>query len=279
MMMVSANDAAYSVAHTVGGSLDALRGRPERDSRTGSAPQNSILGDPAGLDDTTSFKGGPYTSAYDLAIAARNALDACPPSRSWAGDARSTSSPTRRAGTTTSSTTTRCCSSRGPYFYFGATGFKTGFTEHAQHTFVGTAMRNGRTLIVVIMGAVDAGYAEAKALLDAGFAAAPDRDLRRGRSDAAARPRCRCTRRVRATATRSPSSALAPAGASAGRAANVASDVPASIQLARPPRAAAPVAAPQDVDAQQFGAALVAQRADRRDPARRAPRSSCAVAR
>jgi D-alanyl-D-alanine carboxypeptidase len=54
--------------------------------------------------------------------------------------------------------------------YPGATGFKTGFTGRAQHSLITTATRNGRTLIAVILGAPDAGYANAAALLDAGFA-------------------------------------------------------------------------------------------------------------
>ena len=58
--------------------------------------------------------------------------------------------------------------------YPGAIGFKTGFTDHAQHTLVAAATRNGRTLIAVVLGVPDAGYQEAASLLDAGFATAPD---------------------------------------------------------------------------------------------------------
>ncbi len=49
-------------------------------------------------------------------------------------------------------------------------GFKTGFTQIAQHTLVATADRNGRQLIAVILGSVDSGYTWAASLLDAGFA-------------------------------------------------------------------------------------------------------------
>ncbi len=58
--------------------------------------------------------------------------------------------------------------------YSGAIGFKTGYTAQAEHTLVAVATRNGRTLIAVILGAEDAGYAEAASLLDAGFATPPD---------------------------------------------------------------------------------------------------------
>ena len=36
--------------------------------------EDSTFSDPAGLDDDTSYKGGPRMSAYDIAIATRNAL-------------------------------------------------------------------------------------------------------------------------------------------------------------------------------------------------------------
>ncbi len=47
--------------------------------------KDSILDDPAGLDDPTSYKDGPYMSAYDLAIATRNALTV-PDDREVGGD-------------------------------------------------------------------------------------------------------------------------------------------------------------------------------------------------
>ena len=73
-MMVSANDAAYSIANTVGhGSLDAFAADLNSTAKR-LGMRDSTFGDPAGLDDGTSYKGGPFTSAYDLAIAARNAL-------------------------------------------------------------------------------------------------------------------------------------------------------------------------------------------------------------
>ena len=52
--------------------------------------------------------------------------------------------------------------------YPGANGFKTGFTNKAQHTLVATATRGSRTLIVVILGTYDA-YGWATRLLDVGL--------------------------------------------------------------------------------------------------------------
>lgn len=167
LMMVSANDAAYAIAHTVGGgSLDNFATiLNSTGHRLGL--KDSTLGDPAGLDDSTSYNGGPTMSAYDLAVATRNAL-AVPAIAKWAATQyyefddvdgihhRLTNHNPMLPG--------------GDYAYQGATGFKTGYTDRAQHSLVATATRDGRTFIVVILGAVDGGYAEAAQMLDTAFA-------------------------------------------------------------------------------------------------------------
>jgi serine-type D-Ala-D-Ala carboxypeptidase (penicillin-binding protein 5/6) len=55
------------------------------------------------------------------------------------------------------------------YSYPGMVAAKTGYTDIAQSTFVGVADRNGKKLIVVIMGATDAN-GDVQKLLDYGFA-------------------------------------------------------------------------------------------------------------
>jgi D-alanyl-D-alanine carboxypeptidase (penicillin-binding protein 5/6) len=60
-----------------------------------------------------------------------------------------------------------------PYTYAGMNGMKTGFTKLADHTFVGTATRNGRTMIVVVLGTYDV-YGWAAKYLDQGFATKPN---------------------------------------------------------------------------------------------------------
>jgi hypothetical protein len=52
--------------------------------------------------------------------------------------------------------------------YPGANGLKTGTTELAGHTFVGSATRDGRTMLAIVFDAVDY-YGSAGALLDQGF--------------------------------------------------------------------------------------------------------------
>jgi D-alanyl-D-alanine carboxypeptidase (penicillin-binding protein 5/6) len=170
LMMVSANDAAYALAYTAGGGLDGFAAQLNATARRLGA-KNSILGDPAGLDDETSYQGGPYTTAYDLAIATRNAL-AVPAIARWASTRIYEF--TDPAGGPHQFVNHNRMLPGGAYGYEGAHGFKTGFTQRAQHSLVATATRNGRTLIAVVLGAPAAGYATAAALLDAGFAMAPD---------------------------------------------------------------------------------------------------------
>jgi D-alanyl-D-alanine carboxypeptidase len=166
-MMVSANDAAYAIAHTVGGGLDKFAAM-ENDTARRLGLKNSIFNDPAGLDDATSFGGGPVMSAYDLAVATRNALSV-PAIAKWT--ATRLYDFTAAGGHYYLKNHNRMLPGGG-YDYAGITGFKTGYTQRAQHSLVATATRNGRTMIAVVLGAVTPGYVEAAALLDAGFAAA-----------------------------------------------------------------------------------------------------------
>ena len=170
MMMVSANDAAYAIADTVGGSLDGFALQLAATAhRLGL--HDSTLGDPAGLDDETSYKGGPSMSAYDLAIATRNAL-MVPEIAKWA--AMHSYSFVDPGGVQHQLVNHNKMLPGGGDDYLGAIGFKTGFTSRAQHALVAAATRNGRTLIAVVLGVPDSGYPEAASLLDAGFATPPD---------------------------------------------------------------------------------------------------------
>lgn len=169
MMMVSANDAAYAFANTVGGSLDGFATDLAATAKQ-LGLRDSTLGDPAGLDDETSYKGGPFMSAYDLAIAARNALTV-PDIAKWA--AMHEYSFVDPSGTQHRLVNHNKMLPGGGADYLGAIGFKTGFTNRAQHTLVAAATRDGRTLIAVILGSPDSGYQEAASLLDAAFAEGP----------------------------------------------------------------------------------------------------------
>jgi D-alanyl-D-alanine carboxypeptidase (penicillin-binding protein 5/6) len=106
-------------------------------------------------------------SAYDLAIATRNALTV-PAIAQWS--ARRTYDFTDAGGTPQALTNHNKFLPDNGFGYAGANGFKTGYTQIANHTLVATADRNGRQLIAVILGSVDSGYTWAASLLDAGFA-------------------------------------------------------------------------------------------------------------
>ncbi len=61
--------------------------------------------------------------------------------------------------------------------YAGAMGGKTGFTDIARHNFVGAAQRDGRRLVVALLGAEHRPaptWQQAAALLDWGFSTSPD---------------------------------------------------------------------------------------------------------
>lgn len=162
LMMVSANDAAYAMAENAGGSLQGFATRANATAvRLGM--KETAFNDPAGLDGAQGFGGGSMSSAYDLAIAARNAL-AVP---QIADDAAKVT----YEFTDPSGVGRRLTSHNKGFLttYPGAIGLKTGYTEAASRTLLAAARRDGHTCIASIMGTWDdtgwAGY-----LLDQCFA-------------------------------------------------------------------------------------------------------------
>jgi D-alanyl-D-alanine carboxypeptidase (penicillin-binding protein 5/6) len=164
LMMVSANDAAYALAEAASGSVDAFAS----DMNAAAARYGMVesrFADPAGFDGTEGYNGGSRVSAYDLAIAARNFL-AVPELTAIVGLREY-----------------RFDGPDGPHVlynhnkllarYPGATGLKTGYTSLAGSTFVGTATRDGRTMIAVVLNTTNM-YGIAEALLDKGFATPAD---------------------------------------------------------------------------------------------------------
>jgi serine-type D-Ala-D-Ala carboxypeptidase (penicillin-binding protein 5/6) len=162
MMMVSANDAAYAIAESAAGSISGFANDANETARR-YGMRDSTFGDPAGLTDETSYKGGPKTSAYDLAIATRNALTV-PAIAHWA-DTTDYEFTDPSGLHHTLHNHDKFLPNNG-FGYVGANGFKTGYTELAQHSLVATANRGGRECIAVILGAVDGGYTWAASLLD-----------------------------------------------------------------------------------------------------------------
>ena len=163
MMMVSANDAAVALAEKVGGgTLDGYVPIANATAERLGLVDHPILNDPAGLDDEFANKGGDRISARDLAIVARAVMQR-PDLMTVVGD--------REFRFTGGDNIGHRITNHNLFLdlYAGANGLKTGTTDLAGHTFVGSATRAGRTMLAVVFDAVDS-YASAGALLDKGFA-------------------------------------------------------------------------------------------------------------
>ncbi len=165
LLMASANDAAYAIAENAGTSLDGFAAAmAETGERLGM--DDSTYSDPAGFDDEASFGGGPLMSAFDVAIATRNA-QAVPEIATLA--ATETLDFVDPTGANRNLVNHNKMLPNNTRAYEGATGFKTGYTDQAGNTFVGTAERNGCSLIAVVLGTYDT-YGWAAQLMDQGFA-------------------------------------------------------------------------------------------------------------
>jgi D-alanyl-D-alanine carboxypeptidase (penicillin-binding protein 5/6) len=165
LMMVSANDAAYALAEAASGTVEAFAADMNATAaRYGMV--DSRFADPAGFDGAEGLGGGSRISAHDLAIAARNflavpELTAIVGLREYRFDG-----PDGQAHVLYNHNKLLAR-------YPGATGLKTGYTSLAGSTFVGTATRDGRTMIAVVLNTTNI-YGIASALLDKGFATPPD---------------------------------------------------------------------------------------------------------
>ena len=164
MLMVSANDAAVAIAERIGdGSLDGWTQVAQQTAERLGLVDQPVLLDPAGLDDQQfSNGGGSLISARDLAIVARAVLARpdimamlqTPHYEFVGGDGIGHKLNNQDLFLS---------------LYAGATGMKTGATDKAGRTFVGSAARDGRTMLVVVIDAVDP-LRSAALLLDQGFA-------------------------------------------------------------------------------------------------------------
>ncbi|MDR7420613.1 MAG: D-alanyl-D-alanine carboxypeptidase family protein, partial [Armatimonadota bacterium] len=157
MMLRSANDAAVALAEAVAGSVPRFAALMNARARRAGARSTQFV-NPHGWDDPHH-----YTTAYDLALIARDALRhprfaALVRARTWVweGPGRPRDAlPNRNAFLER---------------YPGADGVKTGQTAAAGHTFVGSATRDGWQLLTVLLRRDDV-YGAAATLLDYGFAA------------------------------------------------------------------------------------------------------------
>lgn len=162
LLMDSSNDAGYALAHTVAGSLPAFAKWMQRAAHLLRLPDDPVLHDPSGLDDGSSFEGGDYVSAYDMAMIGQDVL-AVPLLRQIVG------ATTYRFTGPGDVPYTLHTIDRLVTYYPDAIGLKTGYTRQAGNTMVAAATRNGRTILAVELDAPNL-YGTAGQLLDLGFA-------------------------------------------------------------------------------------------------------------
>ncbi|HUP69021.1 MAG TPA: serine hydrolase [Acidimicrobiales bacterium] len=162
LLLSSANDAAAALAERVAGSLEGFATVLQASAGHLGLEDDPVLRDPAGFDDTAAVDGGNLISARDLAIVARAAL-AEPALASIVGLRE-------YAFTGPDGLPHRLINhNRLLRLYPGTVGMKTGYTRKAGNTLVAAAKRDGRTMIVVLLGVEDM-YGAAASLLDRGFA-------------------------------------------------------------------------------------------------------------
>lgn len=157
MMLYSANDAAQAIAIGTAGSEKAfVEMMNQRVSDLGL--KNTHFANPHGLHNENH-----YTTAYDLSMIARAALD----------------SEDFREIINTRKFTVKKLNGEEDYQVYNrndllsqydiADGVKTGYTRQAGNTFVGSATKDGMQLVAVVLNSTDI-YGDAKALLNWGFA-------------------------------------------------------------------------------------------------------------
>lgn len=161
LLLVSGNDAANTLARTLGGMDTAVAKMNAKAALLGAHGTNVVT--PSGLDGP----GMPFWSTpHDLAVIFRAAM--ANPVFAQITAMPSTLFPTKTGDTVLVNQNELLRR------YPGAIGGKTGFTDIARKTFVGAAHRDGRRLVVVLMhGLVKEGgptyWDQAAGLLDWGF--------------------------------------------------------------------------------------------------------------
>ncbi|MDF2500309.1 MAG: dacB 2 [Anaerosporomusa subterranea] len=156
LMLVSGNDAAEAVAEHIGGSIPQFV-RQMNDEAASIGARNTRFVNPHGLPDPRH-----YTTAYDLALITAQALRN--PEFSKVSSTKSTTITFINGKTRRLDNTNKLLGA-----YRGINGGKTGYTEAAGDCLVVTAKRGGVQLIVVVLND-DGRWADARSLLDFGFA-------------------------------------------------------------------------------------------------------------
>lgn len=162
LLLESANDAAVALAEHVSGSTEAFaKLMNERAAQLSCLDTHFV--NPNGLYDKNH-----YTSAYDLAVIAAKAME-IPKFRQMVSTLSYNILPTNKQSKTRHLNNHNKLLSVKGYKYSGADGIKTGYTIKSKHTYVGSATRNGRTLMATFLYDEKGYYKEAANLFDYGF--------------------------------------------------------------------------------------------------------------
>lgn len=174
LLLVSGNDAANVLARLGGGADGAKGGVREMNAqaaRLGAYQTHAVT--PSGLDAP-----GQFTSAYDLALIARACFDDATFQRyALTRQTKVPDQPRKHVKGFEIQNQNSLIDE-----YPGALGGKTGYTDLARHTYVGAAERDGRRLVVTVLGAEHLplrGWQQGAALLDWGFAQPSDASVGR----------------------------------------------------------------------------------------------------
>ncbi len=156
LLVHSANDAACAIAEKVSGSIQSFA-KIMNDFSKKLGARESHFTNPHGLDEE-----GHYSTAYDMALIGRKLLD--DPVLAEIVRTRKYEIPW------VSRPFPRTCINHNELLsaYEGANGVKTGYTSRAGRCLVGSATRNGVSLIAVVLNSPDR-FGDASRLLDYGF--------------------------------------------------------------------------------------------------------------
>ncbi len=166
MMLPSGNDAANVIAETCGNGSIASFIEQMNSYLKQIGCQNTHFMNPHGL-----YHPDHYTTAYDLALIARRAMQ-FPLFRQAVGSLAYHKPATNKQPGVTLYQTNPLLKKSHRFYYPKAIGIKTGYTLLAQNTYLAAATHEGRTLIIALLGseARDGRFMDARSLFDAAFA-------------------------------------------------------------------------------------------------------------
>jgi len=165
MLLVSANDAANGIAEYISGSMDKFAALMNARALELNAIDTQFK-NPSGLTEE-----GHYTSAYDMALITRQAMQYPVFNKIW-GTRRYEMTPTNlQEEVRYLNTQNRMLVPSNTNYYDKVIGGKLGWTTEAQNTMVVAAQQDGRTLLCVLLRSQNsqAKYQDARLLFEYGF--------------------------------------------------------------------------------------------------------------